>query len=1107
MATREGSGSPFAGQWRLTEVQMANWGTFDGAIYRVPIARRGHLITGPSGSGKSSLLDAIAAVLTPDKWLRLNQAAQGSGKRADQRTTLTYVRGAWSRTVDELEDRVVSSYLRPKATWSGIVLRFDDGDGGVLSLARLFFVRASGTTASDITDLCLLERAEVDLANLQEHAASGLETRKLQQAHPDALITSNHAHGRFYARMRSIFGMASESALQLLHKTQAAKNLDSLDQLFRDHMLERPTTFDLAATATTQFTELRAAHDRVVQLREQRDHLLLLRNHAEAYEAADEIAEHATSLIDAEEPYRKRRTLRLAMEESAELRTRLIGLEADELAARGRADRADGTLRAAELRANELGGGQAEVLRDRRRTAEQHEKSVGDRWEQLDADLQGVGVRGAPTSRDDYAELMATIDQLLGQAAAVAGPSHDQLAELAAARGELRAADEAIAAARTSRSGVPGDLIGIRSRLAEELAVPESSLPFVAELVDVRPEHEDWRGAIERVLRPFALTLLVRTPHLAAVRRWIDATRLGARVVFEEVASDAVSPRPASSSLSLVNRVHVRDGAFQSWVLGRLSERYDYACVDRPDDLGVHPRAVTINGQVRASQTRYEKDDRWAVDDRRRWVLGDPAALLDALIEHRAAAQHRVDEIEALIERLEADRNDEAKRQGALRVVRNQSWNEIDRESASEAVRAVDEQLAALTSRDAGLEAALAAVRSAEEERAVAKQEAVDVAVQLQSARAAADEVARVVTDTRAAIDAGRIPEVDEATAAELDERFRIRRTITRAQLPEVGITVVRTLQTERDRAQAKARRASEELVTSAVKFTNRWPEASTELTPSVADRAGYLALLDTIVARGLPEHEADFLRLLRERSRDLIGELVSDILGAPHEIDERVTPINDSLRRSPFDAGVYLKLQVKTRRSETATRFLQDLRSISEGSWTDDDLTSAEERFATLAEIMRRLESSEHVDRTWRQACLDTRQHVTFLAQEIDDGGRVLATYDSGAAMSGGQQQKLVIFCLAAALRYQLADIDDPFPRYGTIVLDEAFDKADTRYTRMALDIFVEFGFQMVLATPQKLLQTIEPYVDGATSIENPSRQRSVVAQVQWDPDRPGSP
>ena len=51
-------------QWRLEEVQIANWGTMDGRIHRFPVSRRGHLITGPSGSGKSSILDAIAAELS-----------------------------------------------------------------------------------------------------------------------------------------------------------------------------------------------------------------------------------------------------------------------------------------------------------------------------------------------------------------------------------------------------------------------------------------------------------------------------------------------------------------------------------------------------------------------------------------------------------------------------------------------------------------------------------------------------------------------------------------------------------------------------------------------------------------------------------------------------------------------------------------------------------------------------------------------------------------------------------------------------------------------------------------------------------------------------------
>lgn len=95
-------------QWRLAQVQLANWGTFDKQISIVNIARKGHLITGPSGSGKSSLLDAIACVLTPDKWLRFNLAAQGSTSRTDQRSLVSYVRGAWTRVTDDDQDRVVS---------------------------------------------------------------------------------------------------------------------------------------------------------------------------------------------------------------------------------------------------------------------------------------------------------------------------------------------------------------------------------------------------------------------------------------------------------------------------------------------------------------------------------------------------------------------------------------------------------------------------------------------------------------------------------------------------------------------------------------------------------------------------------------------------------------------------------------------------------------------------------------------------------------------------------------------------------------------------------------------------------------------------------------
>jgi uncharacterized protein YPO0396 len=124
----------------------------------------------------------------------------------------------------------------------------------------------------------------------------------------------------------------------------------------------------------------------------------------------------------------------------------------------------------------------------------------------------------------------------------------------------------------------------------------------------------------------------------------------------------------------------------------------------------------------------------------------------------------------------------------------------------------------------------------------------------------------------------------------------------------------------------------------------------------------------------------------------------------------------------------------------------------------------------------------------------------VVFVARELDACEMEVEVYRSGAGKSGGQRQKLAATCLAAALRYQLGGQDRALPSFSTVVLDEAFDKADAEFTAMAMNIFKTFGFQMIVATPLKSVMTLEPFIGGACFVHIRDRKNSAAIMIEYD-------
>ena len=263
-------------QHRLRRVQVVNWGTFDGE-WSFAVPWKGMLLTGPSGAGKSSLLDAMAALLVPPGRMRFNAAAQGTDTGDRERSLVTYVRGAHKRETDEETGEVGTAFLRKGPTWSAVALTYAD------SAARSPPWCACSTSAPrprmprDLKTMYILAPEPVDVLTLKSYVENGIENRRVSAAFPHWDCYSADAYTAFSTKFRRVLGMGSQQAQILLHKTQSAKNLTNLDNLFRDFMLDLPETFKLSDATVEQFEELRLAHASVVDARRQVETLTPLR--------------------------------------------------------------------------------------------------------------------------------------------------------------------------------------------------------------------------------------------------------------------------------------------------------------------------------------------------------------------------------------------------------------------------------------------------------------------------------------------------------------------------------------------------------------------------------------------------------------------------------------------------------------------------------------------------------------------------------------------------------------------------------------------------------------------------------------------------------------
>ncbi len=1091
--------------YRLQYAEVLNWGTFDSQVWRFTPDTNTALLTGDIGSGKSTIVDALTTLLMPSHKAAYNKAA---GADAKERTLRSYVEGHYKSERNEATGRSRPKGLRENRRSYSVVLGVftNHGYDETVTLAQVFQQRES---AGQPYRFFVTATKELTIAT--DFADFGTDLRDLRKRLRATEAEIFDEFPKYATSLRRLLGIRSQQALELFHQTVSMKSVGNLNDFVRDHMLEPSDSTDRVRDIIAHFDDLTKAHDAVKRAREQLEALEPVAQTAAKYDAA---------LAERESTERERSAVRLFI---AEFRSGLLADEIAQLEAEGLAlwkeqdsvkakaqklkDEHDSLI---EERAKAGGDrvGELERLAGEARAQAQTRRHARTRFDAAvaDAGLEPVA------DNEDFATLSIVAaterSRLTAEKRVLDMATADAIGQEREFRRQCGLVSDELTSLEQRTSNLPVEQVEVRAELCAALGLTPEDLPYAGELLDVTDEHAEWRGAAERVLRGFALSLLVPQQHYDAVAGWVNGRRLtyhgrggkaiGAKLVYERVARQRVPLQsPGHEGLWLADCIEVKDGLFHQYLVDELTKRADYRCASSLEEFRSQRRAVTREGQVRSGE-RHEKDDRHRVDDPRRWVLGwANERKIAALREELAELEGKLAAAGAELARLDAQRDAvQAKLQALARLEEYQSWGDLDVDEAVRRANDHDAERERLLAGSSRLEE-IARALAENEERAAAVGELIE---KLAGRLATTAKASKDATDQKKRDDefVAAQPEQELATVrasyAALDERLRKNRPVRAADCAETQATLSADLHQRIERLTGQLNGYALNLGQHMNDVLRRWPELRVDMDANVEARQEFLAFRERVATDDLPRFEAEFKEQLNKNAIQELAGFNNWLNRQASAIDERVERINEALGAVPYNPGRYIRLEKEPTTNQDIAQFRSDLRNLTNDSLALDGDQYSEQRFLDVKRIIERFRGRDgyaESDKTWTRRVTDVRNWFVFSASERDvETGDEWEHYSDSDGKSGGQKEKLAYTILAASLAYQFglewgAEKSRDF-RFA--VIDEAFGRGSDASTRYALDLFATLGLQLLIVTPLQKVHVIEPYVKAIGFVDNPS-------------------
>lgn len=1073
--------------FRLKYFELYNWGTYDKKIVRLDLDKHNALLTGDIGSGKSTIVDALTTLLVPHQKIVFNKAA---GAESKERSLASYILGEYKSQQDESSKNAKAVALRGEESFSVLLARFEnEGFDESYTLAQFFHMPKKQVSKFFITSKSELN-IKNDFVDTVFEDIRALKKYLRNKPHTNVYDSFSEYSKDF---MRSM-GIKNDQALNLFYQTVSMKQIGNLTSFVREHMLEKGDVDTKIDELCTNFAELNHTHMLVLRAKEQIEMLMPIDVEGKVYEAHIGQKEIYEEMRNALSTYFAKYEKELVEIKSQELaieikksESSLKSLDEERILKRAR----EHYLRD-ELRQN---GGeliktlQAEKVQLEKKCKEKKDKNT--LYNQIVKELEMAIVSNEHRFLKNIQEAVQKKEDIEAQSDQVQNNlMHDEVS-LRTYKEKKEDLEAEIIYLQNNRSNIPKKVSDIRDEIARSLKIEIESLPFAGELLEV--EDKEWQGAIERVLHGFSLSLLVEDQYYDALSDYVNRTHLRGKLVYLKVRTNLKSKEFFETAKnSLLGKIKIKgDSPLYESLKGMLEDRFDIACVKTIEEFRKQKQALTINGQYKSSYERHEKDDRFEINDKRRWSLGwDNLQKLETLKKDQ---EHLEEKIAFLMKRKQENSQTQKKLQARRDLLNDllqyKEFEDIDFYSYVKMIDERDKKLEEIqTSSDL--------LRTLQQNLEQIENELIDLGNRYDATnqKIGSDRTKRDQYDKR-------LKELDNTLQLEIDqkilenlEKLFIQKISEKLHLGNI-VAKERELREEVqkniDSMGKKINLLVQKLIEKMSLYKNLYKAESKEFDASISSLGEFRAKLFALQRDDLPKFEKRFKELFKEKTIQKTTLIQRELEYQAKEIKGKIEKINNSLKSIEYNSGTYIELIAEPSIEREIREFKQDLKAaVSNAIWDDNSYDEA--KFLQIKQIIDRFNGREgysEIDKKWRALVSDVRNWFNFSAMEryISDGSEK-EYYAHSGGKSGGQKEKLAYTVLASSLAFQFGlEYNEVRSRsFRFVMIDEAFNRGSDESTRYALRLFEKLHLQLLVITPKQKINVIEPFVKSVHFVHN---------------------